>query len=100
MAGRKHTALFIIAAVMLCFAMLGSFFFVAASAEHDCTHDDACAVCHMIDVCIHYMRCDVLIFATAVLSAAVVTSVAAPLFGAAFSARTSTLISLKTELRN
>lgn len=51
--------LYIAAAVLLCLSLAFSFLFIAADADHDCSHDDGCAVCGMIDVCLHIMKCGI-----------------------------------------
>lgn len=99
MAGRKHTALFVITAVLLCFAVLGSFLFIAANAEHNCTHGDSCAVCRMIDAHIHSVR-SMLAVTAAVIGALVTAVIVSVLYRTAVCFCPATLISLKTELRN
>ncbi len=99
MAGRKHSALLVITAAVLCFAVLGSFLFITAGAGHNCTHDDDCAVCRMIDAYICSLRCVLAVTAVFVCGVAAAAFTAA-LFRAGTSLRPVTLISLKTELRN
>ncbi|MBR5089364.1 MAG: hypothetical protein IK093_08045 [Ruminiclostridium sp.] len=99
MSGRKHSAFFMITALLLCLALLGAFLFVAAGAHHNCTHDDNCAVCRMIDACIHSARF-ILPAAASVLVSVLAAAAFTLLRRAGFSYQPATLISLKTELRN
>ncbi len=100
MAGANRRTMFIMTAALLCLAMLAPFMFVAVTAGHDCTHDDSCEVCRVIDVYLHSMRSDTTFAVAAILFAAVVVIAAAILCRMAFPHYASTLISLKTELRN
>ena len=99
MAGRKHSVFFVITAVLLCFALFGSFLFVAVNAAHDCTHNDDCSVCRMIDACIHSARF-MIAAAAALICALAVIMTAAAVSRSETALRPTTLISLRTELRN
>ena len=99
MQGRKRVV-FIILAAVICFALAGSFLFIAAGSHHDCTHSDDCEVCRMIDAYIHTMRVITVLAAVICAFTAFVVSTA-EIFGKTLPVRcTATLISLKTELRD
>lgn len=92
---------FSIAAVLLiCLSLFCSFLFIAEFSEHDCTHDESCAVCRMIDMNIStingFIAVAVAIF---LLAFFLIRTVRA---GGCFrySHRAPTLITLRTELRN
>lgn len=100
MTGRKHTAFFVIIAVLLCLAVLGSFLFVAVNAVHDCTHDDDCAVCRIIDAYVHSTRFEFSAAAVVMLFLLTFAVAAVAWYHTAFLTHTTTLIKLRTELRN
>ena len=96
----KRQFITVLAAIFVCLAIIGSFVFIAASAEHECTHDDDCTICCLIDVCINAIRSgfsgSAMIFAAAVFAALSVIAVCVT----GFLRSPATLITLKTELRN
>ena len=100
MPDRRNKALLIMTVLVICLSVFCSFLFIAGFADHDCTHDDDCAVCHTIALCIDTVRnTSVNAAALSAAFAAIILSLAVTL-----SARTvnnnDTLISLKVELRN
>ena len=100
MSDRRNKALLITTVLMICLSVFCSFLFIAELADHECTHDDDCMVCHTIALCINNVR------NTSVNAAAlsVAFTAAILLLAVTLSARTEnnndTLISLKVELRN
>ena len=100
MAGRKHTAFLVITAVLLCLAVLSPFLFIVIHSEHDCTHDDDCAVCRMIDAYIHRVCFDIAFAAAAALAALAVLTAVTGRVRARCVMCADTLILMKTELRN
>ena len=99
MTSRKHSII-ILTVFFICLAMLGSFLFIAANAEHECTHDDDCTVCCLIDMCINAVRSS-FIASAAVYVTVVFAAVSVSAFCAAvFMGSADSLITLKTELRN
>ena len=100
MAGKKHTALLTMTAVLLCFAVLGAFLFIAACAPHKCEHDGHCEICRMIDVSIHFVRGEPGVTTLAVISVLAAAAAAAAVCRAITFSHTTTLIHLRTELRN
>ncbi|MBP3856799.1 MAG: hypothetical protein IK990_14440 [Ruminiclostridium sp.] len=100
MSDRRNKAMLITTVLVICLSVFCSFLFIAGLADHDCTHDDDCAVCHTIALCINTVR------STSVIAAVLSAAIAAIFLSLAvlLSARTvnnnDTLISLKVELRN
>ncbi|MBO6231952.1 MAG: hypothetical protein J6O50_15445 [Ruminiclostridium sp.] len=97
---RRNKALQITTVLVICLSVFCSFLFIAELADHECTHDDDCVVCHTIAICINTVR------NTSVNAAALSAAFAAMilLLAVTLSAGTEnnndTLISLKVELRN
>lgn len=99
MAGvRKHTL--IVAAILLCTALLGSFLFIGLAAGHHCTHDDDCAVCASVDMCIHTLTVITAVFAAVFMAVRLFSAAGAVRCGSMTGNYRSTLVTMKTELRN
>ena len=90
----------IVTAIVICVSVFGLFLTVAGHADHDCSHDDDCEVCHIIVFCINTIRSTTIFTSALYVSAAVIllAAVAFMLYEAVTKA--DTLISLKVELRN
>lgn len=100
MTNRTKRVLSAAAVVLVCISVFCSFIFIAGNSFHDCTHDDDCEICRIIDACISTIR-----GASAGSAAVTVFAVTLLLLSASAvynaSARQSdTLISLKVELRD
>ena len=97
--GRKKVLL-ITTVLMICLSLFCSFLFIAGFADHDCTHDDDCAICHAITLCINT------VIGAAAENTALSAAIAALLLSIAVAVLsgtviyTDTLVSLKVELRN
>ena len=100
MRGSRKKALLIASVLMICLSVFCSFLFIAGLADHDCTHDDDCAVCRTIAFCINTVR-NVSVNAAALSAAitAIFLSLAVLLLTGTV-INNDTLISLKVELRN
>ncbi len=100
MTGSRKKALLTATVLMICLSLFCTFLFIAELADHDCTHDNECAVCRTIAICIDTVR-NVSVNAAAM--SAAITAIFLSL-AVSLSARTvndnDTLISLKVELRN
>ncbi len=100
MSYREKKALLITTALMICLSVFCSFFFIAECADHDCTHDDDCAVCRVIDVCLNTIRgmaADTVLLS--VTAAVLIIFIAVSILHE-MAYNCETLISLKVELRN
>ncbi len=100
MTDSRKKALLITTVLVICLSVFCSFLFIAGFADHDCTHDDDCAVCHTIALCIDAVRnTSVNAAALSAAFAAIILSLAVTL-SAGTVMNNDTLISLKVELRN
>lgn len=100
MTDTKKRMLTVVAALFLCASVLCSCLFIAYHADHDCTYDDDCAVCRIIDACVNILRGAVSGSGGAAAVSAAVIILAAAAVSAPATAAVRTLISLKVELRN
>ncbi|MBP3855771.1 MAG: hypothetical protein IK990_09210 [Ruminiclostridium sp.] len=101
MCADKRRMLSLAAVLLVTLALFVSFLFISVSAEHECSHDDSCAVCRMIDACIQALHTDTAANGSLSASApAAAISAAAAAVCTVRLLRCVTLISLKTELRN
>ena len=100
MSGGRKGALYVMAALLVCLSVFCSFFFIAENADHDCTHDDSCEICQLIEASADMLRTKTLApSAPAVIALFSALAAAAVMCCVSFHF-TQTLISLKTELRN
>ena len=100
MSYRGKKALLTATVLMICLSVFCSFFFIAELADHDCTHDDGCAICRTIAFCLDTLRSSAETSPVLqIVFAAIFLSFAVPLFAGTV-INTDTLISLKVELRN
>ena len=100
MCAYKRRMLSLAAVLLVTLALFVSFLFISVSAEHECSHDDSCAVCRMIDACIQALHTDTAANGSLSASAPAAAISAAAAVCTVRLLRCVTLISLKTELRN
>ena len=96
--GKK--ALVIAAALVICVSVFGLFLTVAGHADHDCSHDDNCEICHIISLCINTIRSTTVFIAALYVAAAVILLTAVVLMLREAATKAESLVSLKVELRN
>lgn len=100
MTAKRKRALIIIAVLFVCAAVIGSFLLVSICAHHDCTHDDDCAVCRVIAMCVRIGSLALVQTTAAGIAAAAMFTAAAVLSGLREHRNAVTLITLRTELRD
>lgn len=96
----KKKLISIAAVLFICISLFCSFAFITDHADHDCTHDENCAVCGIIDACINTINNSASVDAVFSVAAAVFLLCVFVLLPAEKYNRKNTLISLKVELRN
>lgn len=96
---RNRSALSTAAVILICLSIFCSFLFVVEFSDHDCTHDDSCAVCRIMDMNTETVRMIAAVFAAAVVFMALCAVSAGDGHYTAHRFHAPTLISMRTELR-
>ena len=98
-ARRKH-ALIVIAVLFVCAAVIGSFLLVSICSHHECSHDDDCAVCRIIALCVRISSLAFVQTAAAGITAAALFTAPEALSRLRKHRNAVTLVTLRTELRD
>lgn len=94
---KKKRIAAIILAVTVMFVMLGSAFFIAAEADHDCVGEN-CPICYQLNVCRNTLKSLSLAVCAAVFFAAFTYTLRVSISAHAYTSTSNSLVTLKVKL--